>query len=304
MEEKKKSLIFSPEDCLDDMLYDLEHGKEKGSTTYIKDIDMCWTWRKGEFNIWTGYSNEGKSLFLRYLAIIKAIMAGWKFIFCAPEDFPPKEFFDDMIHTLSGLPTDPSNPNCIDRDLYLDMYTRIKDSFLFLYVNPPGNTIKGTLVEFEKALGDFKADAIVIDPLIKFARPKDMSERDDIYAAYITTIFTDFARLHNLSTHLVMHQLTPRILETGYYAKPSMYSIKGGGTWSDGTDNILSVWRPTYAKDKLSTEVIFASQKIKKQKLVGIPQDFKMKFDRRSNRYTDFITNRDLFDFDSIIYKK
>lgn len=300
-EERKKALIYTPEDCLGDMLFDLEHGKEKGSTTYIRDIDMCWKWRKGEFNIWTGYANEGKSLFLRYLSIIKACMDGWKFIFCAPEDYPPKEFFDDMLHTLSGQSTDKDNALCISRDDYLDVFARLKDYITFLYINPPGNTIKGALIEFEKIIEEKGADAIVIDPLIKFSRPKDMSERDDIYAAYITSICTDFARKHNLSTHLVMHQLTPRVLESGYYSKPSMYSIKGGGTWSDGTDNILSVWRPLYAKDKLSTEVHFASQKIKKQKLTGIPQDFKMKFDRRSNRYIDFTTEKDLFDFNKIL---
>lgn len=79
-----------------------------------------------------------------------------------------------------------------------------------------------------------------------------------------------------------------------------MYSIKGGGTWSDGTDNILSIWRPFYAKDKLSTEVVFASQKIKKQKLVGIPQEFPMRFDRRTNRFIDGKTNEDLFNFDKV----
>ena len=42
-----------------------------------------------------------------------------------------------------------------------------------------------------------------------------------------------------------------------------MYRIKGGGSWSDGFDNVLSVWRPNYAKDKIDSEVQFASQKIK-----------------------------------------
>jgi twinkle protein len=301
-EQREKALILRPEDCISDMVHAFRHGQEKGTTTYIKKLDMCWTWRKGEFNIWTGYANEGKSIFLRYISLIKDIMAGWRFIFSAPEDFPAKEFFDDIIHTLVGLPTDKDNPYHMTEASYMTAYNMIKDNFIFLYMHPPNNTIKGTLMEMTKIIESERIDGIIIDPLIKFARPKDMSERDDIYAAYITTLMTDFARTYNVSSHLVMHQLTPKVLENGFYAKPNMYSIKGGGTWADGTDNILSIWRPKYAKEKLDTSVVFSSQKIKRQKLVGVPQDLQMDFDRRSNSFMEVIdskpTGKPLFDFD------
>ncbi len=96
-----------------------------------------------------------------------------------------------------------------------------------------------------------------------------------------------------------MHQLTPRLQENNLYPKPTMYNIKGGGTWADGTDNILSIQRPLYASDKKDDEVLFTSQKIKKQKLVGIPQEFQMRFDRRTNRYINFNNSDDLYDFES-----
>jgi twinkle protein len=79
--------------------------------------------------------------------------------------------------------------------------------------------------------------------------------------------------------------------------------MKGGGSWADGADNVLSVWRPHYAQNKEDTEVQFASQKIKKQKLVGIPQRLKTRFDRVSNRYVDFETGVPLFNFDKWIYE-
>ena len=44
------------------MLSDFEKGLEKGTTTHNTDLDKCWTWRLREFNIWTGYQNEGKAL--------------------------------------------------------------------------------------------------------------------------------------------------------------------------------------------------------------------------------------------------
>jgi len=300
--EDKNTYLFKPEQCLDKMLTDLKKGKERGSTTHSKELDKCWTWRKQEANIWTGYANEGKSLFLKQICLIKALEDGWKFLFCSPEDFPAEEFYDDLIHTLAGQTTDMYYDNVISEELYKYCHDLIKDKFFFLYIEPPHNTIKGVLEEFKKLCKTESIDGCIIDPLLKFARPKDFSERDDIYANYIGSICVDFARITNTSFHLVMHQLTPNIeQDSKKYPEPSMYRIKGGGSWADGFDNVLSVWRPNYAVDKMSTDVQFASQKIKKHKLVAIPQKIKIEFNRKTNRYTK--DGKSLFDFNKFLNK-
>ena len=300
--EDKDTYLFSPKDCIDIMLSEFKSGKVRGTTTHCKELDQCWTWRKQEANIWTGYANEGKSLYLKQLCLIKALEDGWRFVFCSPEDFPPEEFYDDLIHTLAGQTTDNFYDNVMSEELYKYCYSLLKDKFLFLYVKPPHNTIRGTLEEFKKLCKTQKIDACIIDPLLKFARPKDFSERDDIYASYIGSICIDFARQTNTSFHLVMHQVTPVIeKESGKYPEPSMYRIKGGGSWSDGFDNVLSVWRTNYGNDKMDTEVQFASQKIKKQKLTGIPQRFKLEFNRKTNRYCYKETHLPIFNFDKFL---
>lgn len=247
------------------------------------------------------YIPTHNSLFLRYLCLIKMLEEDWKFLFCAPEDFPPEEFFDDMIHTISGMSTDMDFANVISEKKYREVADKIRNNIYFVYIKPPHNTIKGVLEEFRPLIKEYGIDAAIIDPLLKFARPKGFSERDDIYAAYITTMCTDFAREQDISLHMVMHQLTPKI-DGGQYPKPSMYSVKGGGSWSDGTDNILSIWRPQYATNKVDDSVMFSSQKIKKQKLVGIPQDFTMRFDRRTNRYIKS-DGTDLYNFSKWVKK-
>lgn len=307
IEDDVNTYLFKPEDVYPLMLKGLKEGKVKGSTTYNEKIDQCWTWRKQEANIWTGYSNEGKSLYLKQLCLIKALKDNWKFVFCSPEDFPAEEFFDDMIHTLVGKTTDMSKgiDRVVSEELYEKAYNLIKSNFYFLYLEPPHNTIKGALEEFKKLCKSEKIDGCVIDPLLKFARPKDFSERDDIYASYIGSICVDFCRQTNTSFHLVMHQVTP-VLDslTKKYPEPSMYRVKGGGSYSDGFDNVLSLWRPNYAVDKMSTEVQFSSQKIKRQKLVGIPQKIQIGFDRKSNRYTYDNSDQPLFDFDAFLKRK
>lgn len=297
-EDSDEVEVHTMESCEEEMLADLVKGKEKGSTTYIPKLDNNWSWRLGEFNIWTGYANEGKSLFLRYLCLIKAINDGWKFAFYAPEDYPAKEFFDDLIHTSAGYSTDKDNPNFIGIDRYKETLAKIKDYFFFIYKRPPKNDLVTILKSFIPLIEEKGVKGVVIDPIIKVTRPKEFNDRDDRFAAYATTLCTDFSRRFNVSVHMVMHQLTPRVMENGLYPAPSMYYIKGGGTWADGCDNVLTLQRPFYALDKVNSEVVFTSQKIKKQKLVGVPGPFKMKFDRRKNRYTTHDTELDLFDFD------
>lgn len=299
---EQKVHVYTPEDCKAQMLKYFKTGKVKGTTTHNDKLDMAWTWRKQEANIVTGYANEGKSLLLKQLCMAKAVEDNWKFLFCSPEDYPPEEFFDDMIHTLTGRTTDIDMPFPVDGISYDKAYELIKNNFIFVYIEPPNNTIKGVLEAFKEIIATQHIDACIIDPLLKFARPKDMSERDDIYASYIGSMCVDFCRTNNVAFHLVMHQLTPTMdMGSKNYMEPSMYRIKGGGSWSDGFDNVLSVWRPDYATDKFSPRVVFASQKIKKQKLVGIPQRVEMSFDRKSNRYVDKDTGKPIFNFDKFM---
>lgn len=305
---KKKHKVYSLGECEPKMLNAFRTKKVKGSTTYIPDIDKCWTWRLQEFNLWTGYFGEGKSLMLRYLSLIKAVMDDWVFLFAAPEDFPPEEFYDDLIHTLVGMSTDKDNSSQMTEDWYLRATQLIRSQIFFVYTDPD-STVQDALNAFDEEIKTFEdqgrtVQVCVIDPLIKFRRPKDMTERDDLYAQHVTTICTDFCRRKNISLHLVLHQLTPRLTDTGLYPKPSGYNIKGGGTWPDGADNVLIVWRVQFAKDKLDTEVMFASVKIKKQKLVGIPQEILLRFNRRSNRYVTHDGDHDLFDLDDLFQRK
>jgi len=293
--------LIKPEDCLDQMLYDLEHGKVKGTTTYIDEFDQFWTWRKGEFNIWGGYSNEGKSKMLKFLSLIKSLEEGWKIGVNSPEDLVITEFFDDMIHTISGKTTDKTNQfnTLITKEEYLKTFNLIKEKFFFSYIKPPHNTIENAIREFTKLFEKEGVDCFILDPLMKFQKSKNAPDRIEEYSTYVVTLLGDFARTTNTSVHLVIHQVTPTKEEnTKKYRKPSMYSSRGGGTVADGVDNFLILQRPDYAVDKTSTLTLFGSEKIKNQKLVGIPGETLINFNRKTNRYVDKDTGKDLYNFD------
>lgn len=289
--------ILTMSDVKDQMLYKLRNGLEKGSSTGIPIIDRCWKWRLSEFNILSGFSNEGKSQMFRYLMIIKYLLDGWKFVVSVPEDWPADEFFDDCLFTLVGQSTDKDNPNRVSEEKYLRAYEMLKDAFHFVYIKPPLNTVEAVLEECTPIIKKIGAKGLLLDPLVKFTKPKHVSEKPEEYMAYLTTLLTDYTRRHNLSGTLVIHQVTPKIIESsGLYPEPSMYNIRGGGVVADSVDNVLFVQRPNYAKDKMDSTVVFGSQKIKRQRLVGIPQKVSLRFDRRTNRYTTE-EGDELFDF-------
>lgn len=298
-EDDDEKTIYTMDDCEEEMLYQLTNGRDKGTTTYIDKLDKAWTWRLQEFNMWTGYANEGKSLFLRFLSLIKSIEEkDWNNAFYAPEDYPASDFFDELIHTASGYSTDKENPNFIGKELYKEMIRLLRSKFFFVYHKPPKNGLLTILKSFVPLIKEKGVKNCIVDPLLKVKRPRAYVGNDAQWAAYVTTVCTDFSREYKVSLHIVAHQLTPRLQENMLYPKPTMYNIKGGGNFADGTDNILSIQRPLYAQDKIDDEVVFTSQKIKKQKLVGIPQEVKFRFDRKTNRYVDFNTGDSLYDFD------
>jgi twinkle protein len=293
----------------DSMIEEFRKGKKPGSKTYVSDIDnvivngkfktKAWSWREGEMNIWTGYNNEGKSQMLIYLALMKALNEGKKFAFFSPENFPPNEFYDDMVHTITGKTTDRLNKEFdLSEDEYLAALEMIIDLFFFIYPtkdNKPDFRIDTIESVFKYLIWEYDVFGVVVDPYIKIRHEMEGGEQEHHYASRFMMDRINFTRENNVSYNLVMHQTTPRKENTGNYPKPNLYSIKGGGTFADSTDNVLTIWRPNRGIDPLSTEVSFISEKIKKQKLVGVPFRVDMDFDRKKNRYIS-LEGKDYFD--------
>lgn len=288
------------------MIANFRKGKEAGSKTYLRDMDeittngyknKMWSWRLGEFNIWTGYNNEGKSQFLIFLCVLKAINEGWKFAFFSPENYPPDEFFDDIIHTITGKSTDRHYKNFdLSESEYLAAFDKVKDHFFFVY--PEKDKMPDFRIEmiegvFEYLVWEKGIKAVIVDPYIKIRHEMSPGELEHLYASRFMMDRINFTRKNNVSYHLVMHQTTPRKEQSGNYPPPNLYNIKGGGTFADSTDNSISVWRPNRATDPNDTLVSIKTDKIKKQKLVGIPYEIHLEFNRKRNRYT----SRDGFDF-------
>ena len=278
--------IFNLDDVRASMLDGFHNGQDRGTTTYIDAIDKAWTWRNGEVNIWTGYQNEGKSLFLNQLATLKAVFDGWKFAIFSPENLPLNDFFNDIIEMYIGRSSDPYH-NSLQMSLeeYNEAMDFVNKHFFLIY--PKKDFQLNSIFERAKFLVKTKGiRSLIIDPYNVVQHKMRSGEREDLYISRFMSELKRFALDQNISVHLVAHQVTPQKDNDGRYIKPDVNRIKGGGTFADKADNVMFIWRPDRALEYSSTLVTFGSQKIKKQKLVGIPQEITdISFNVKEQRY-------------------
>ncbi|QIG62316.1 putative ATP-dependent helicase [Tenacibaculum phage JQ] len=280
--------IFNAYDVRESMYNSYKNGQKRGTTTYVNCIDKAWTWRGGEVNLWTGYQNEGKSLMLNQLCAIRAINEDAKVGVFSPENMPIDDFYNDIIEMVIGKSVDPYyKDNYMSEDEFYKGLKFCQDNFFLIY--PEKDFKLESIFERAKYLVKKKGiRTIIIDPYNTVEHKIKAGEREDLYISRFMANLKRFAVEYDLSVNLVAHQTTARVNEKdgGRYYKPSLNNIKGGGTFADKADNVLIVWRPNRALDFKDREVVFASQKIKKQKLVGRPQDVvNIYFDIKTNRY-------------------
>jgi twinkle protein len=280
--------IFTVDDVEAELWNRFKNGQKRGTSTHITNVDKAWTWREGEVTMWTGYENEGKSLFLNQLALIKAVYDGWKFGIFSPENTPIEDFFNDLIEMYIGKSTDPVyKSNYMSDDEFRTALEFIKKHFFVIY---PDKDFK-LMTVFEKAkylVMKHGIRGLIIDPYNTIEHQLERGEREDLYISRFMGQLKRLAVECNISVNLVAHQNTAHKNKDdgGRYFRPDLNNIKGGGTFSAKTDNACIVWRPNRALDFKDPEVIFASQKIKKQKLVGQPQSIEyIVFDIKKQRY-------------------
>jgi twinkle protein len=277
--------VFTTEDVFDKMIFSFRTGKIRGTTTYFKSLDEHWTWRKKEVNVFTGYGNDGKSAFYNQLAVLKAYHENWKFAVFTPENLPIEDYFDDLIHCFVGKSTDKSFRNAMNEMEYVEASNFIKNSF---FVISPENdfTIESIFERTQYLVRKHGIDALLIDPYNQIEHLMNPGEREDLYISRFMRKLANLAVTNDISVTLIAHQLTPQMFKGDTdYPKPDMYRIKGGGNFSDKADNVLTTWRPHRKTLPNDRTVKICVERVRKQRLVGIPGEIELYYSRAKNQY-------------------
>ncbi|MGR3301760.1 MAG: DnaB-like helicase C-terminal domain-containing protein, partial [Candidatus Scalindua sp.] len=308
-------------DFRDKMWEQYDNGLREGTTTYFPSVDKMWRWRAGEVNVGTGYTNEGKTTLFLHLAMITSIfdISNRVFLVFSPENLPQEEFYEDLIHSFVGLPSDVNLNNRMGKDQFSDAMDFMNKHFLLLYptkINKYGKEEENFTVDVieQKIIETKRTDNItdvIIDPYNMIEHDLRISDREDLYISKFMTRLKRIALRCHVSVTLIAHQVTPKPdRKTGNYDRPSMYTIKGGGTFADKADNVLIFWRPYRRRQNLdhvadehkkfvdnlmlspeskreilSSLIIFESEKIKKHKYVAKPGEVMFLYDFKSARF-------------------
>ena len=279
--------IFTAEDFRKAILENYRNGQPKGTTTYFDEIDPHWKWRQGEVNIWTGYNNEGKSLCLKQLQTAKSIAEGWKHAVFSPEEMPLDEWYTDIMESYIGKSMDKDNKqfnNYANEAEVEEALGFVNKHFYSIYPDED-HSLKELLKLMSYTVRRNNIKTVTLDPYNQIEHILKNGEREDLYISRFMATLKRFALKHNVCMILVAHQKTPIVNKGENYPQPNLYNVKGGGTFGDKTDNCISIWRENRNTDFKCTLVKFISQKIKKQKLTGIPGITTLRFNRMKNRY-------------------
>lgn len=279
--------IYNCSDFEFEIMRDWSEGQPAGTTTYFPDLDNRWKHRIGEVNIWTGYNNEGKSLFLKQLLLLKSKNDGWKHALFSPEEMPFNEWYTDVIESYIGKSADKLQDryNNYMSEMQIKEGIKFMNEHFFMVYPEKDQTIDEILKRFSYLVRKQRIQTVTLDPYNQIQHMIERGEREDLYISRFMSKLKAFAVKHEVCLHLVAHQVTPQFVPNKNYPEPNIYTIKGGGTFSDKADNVLIVWRENRNTDISDTSVKFISKKIKKQKLTGIPGEVIFNYERKSNRY-------------------
>jgi twinkle protein len=264
MEDEMLKGVFAPEDFADKIEEMRVTGLPRGLSTGWKEMDACYTVKKGLWSVVTGLSGSGKSTWLDNVFINMAKEHGWKFLVCSPENQPMERHVASLMEIYSGRKFGRPNadyPNIPSASYMTEDEHRLSAKFIndhFRFINPPDAemTIDGIIALAGEAYKNFKFDGMVLDPYneIEHKRPQGMSETD--YISVVITRFRRFTRQLDIHFWFVAHPTKPTRLsikhqssETGLtdqraiFQRINLFDIAGSSHWKSKCDFGLIVHR-------------------------------------------------------------
>jgi hypothetical protein len=245
-----------------------ENGFESAETTHITKLDEFFKWKKGQLNLFSGIGNAGKSTLFEYLAVVKAIKAGWKTAFFSPENYPSDEWFFQLTEIWLGADCSPYNRLRPNVNQFKEAFEEIKKHFFYVYpekLSPTPDYIKSKF--FELIIKE-KVDIVCLDPFNQLTNDYNKHNgRDDRYLETVLGDFGKFAKENHISFNIIAHPHKMQLGTDGNYPCPNVFDLSQGAMWNNKMDNIFIYHRPLAVTEPMSPIAEFHSKKVKKQRL-------------------------------------
>jgi len=282
--DQVKDVIYL-DDCRASMLEGFRNGYQPGETTHFKDINGHYSLLRGDVTLFGGIGNHGKSTFYVQLAALRALNNKEKFAVFSPEMHPPDYFYNDVIHMITG--TYPAK-GATDEGEYVRQMNWVKERFFYIFPEDESPTPDYINSRFEQVIKVHGVDGVCVDPFNQLVNDWHTSGRDDRYISTFLQTAKRFAQKQNVYYHILVHPKgNISTDDAGDLKCPNVFNLAGGAMWSNHADNIIFIHRPHKLTDQHNMDSLISIAKIKKQKIVGIPDDIPLTFNRSTNRYSD-----------------
>lgn len=278
---KKEDIIQINDKIID---HEYEYDVPQADRCMIPYLEDVFSWKRGFQNCFTGYPNDGKTIFTLFIMLIKSLKSNWKWVIWSPEmrsstfiDGKVFVHYNDLIRELSAMMTGKTPYKHISNKYKVEMLTRedlftcvefIKKHFIFLDpTNRSPDYVYNLLLELYANEG---FDGVLIDPFKNLEH--DMKLRDDIYLDRLFDRFKDMAVRTNSVMNWIAHpkanvQRIRKVNKVEVLMPCDQYMLNGGSAWDNNMDGIYSVFRFDLLNNIKSPKVNFLNLKQRKQEL-------------------------------------
>lgn len=245
------------------------NGYEKLTGINCPLVDNFFKFKKREITLISGYGNMGKSTFLQWMLLNRAILYGEKFAIYSPESNPAEEFYLEFVEMLAGGSITPENKDRPDEKMIVEMFDFVAKHFFYVYPEKVKPTIENIKESFLEMVIKHKVDGVIVDPFNQIFHNRNGITREDFYLEETLSDLTRFASDNDIFFLIVAHP-TKQVEKDGQdFKSPDMYKISGGAMWANKMHNILIYHRPKSRSEPENPLFELNTEKIKKKKIVG-----------------------------------
>lgn len=210
---------------------------KKGLSTGLDTLDNYFLFKRGNFNVYNGFDNVGKSTTLWYFCLLSSLYHGWKWIIYSAENRNGSvikrliEFYcGEKIHLLKEMQ-------------YENAYNFIKSKFTIIN-NEQMYNYKDILIITEKLLLKDKYDGLLLDPYnalkIDLSDNSKLSTHEYHYEA--ASEMQMFAKKRDICVYLNCHVVTGAMR---LKIAPMKADTEGGGKFANKADDFVTIHRET-----------------------------------------------------------
>lgn len=283
IEIRPKDVIFG-EDVKAAALNIYDNGYESIQSMGFAEMDEYFKLKRGEISLLSGIGNYGKSSFLKFIILMKAIKYDQKFALFSPEDSPASEFYHDLTEIYLGCDCTPKNKNRPSRDVYDQAYDWVSKRIFYVYPKTIAPTPEYIKERFLELIIKQKVDGCIIDPFNQLSN--EYGARSDKYLETFLSDCSRFAQTNDVYFVIVAHPTKlKKMMNEENYPCPDIFDIADGAMWNNKMDNILIYHRPEHQTDPNSSLCELHTKKIRRQKMVGKKGVLEFQLNRTIRRF-------------------